>query len=328
MTPLLVNFGGPRSHDEIFSFLKELLCDPDVIRTKLPRFIQKALFTRIARKRSVKIREDYDLIGGRSPIFFDTEFLKEELSKQLQTEVLTFHRYLPQTHKSSLEQIENTQSEEIRILPLFPQFTYATSGSIARFFSQNLSRNAQKKLKWIPSYPDHPLFIHAFQRRIAHYLKEQNLLEEETLLLFSAHGLPQNFVDLGDPYQNECKRSMEEIVKAFPKAATKLCFQSKFGRGEWLKPYTDDVCKNILEFNEGRKNVVFIPLSFTSDHIETLFEVEYQYLPPIRKFNLNAYRCPALNRESYWIDALCSILLEKEGQYVDNHKLIYEKSSH
>lgn len=325
-TPLLVNFGGPRSKDEIFPFLRELLCDQDVVRTRFPPFIHNYLFTRIARKRSLKIRHDYESIGGNSPIFFDTEFLRFELSQKLQSQVLSFHRYLPQTHEASLKQIEECKSPTIKILPLFPQFTYATSGSIARFFSRHLSPEAQKKLRWIPSYPDHPLFIEAFQRRIREFLDAKNLQDKDTFLLFSAHGLPQTFIDTGDPYREECEKSFRAILKAFPEILGKLCFQSKFGKGEWLKPYTDETCENILTHNEGRQNIVFIPLSFTSDHVETLFEVESQYLPIVRKKNLNAYRCLALNRETYWIHTLSSLFLDKIIPLKENGELIYAKS--
>jgi ferrochelatase len=99
-------------------------------------------------------------------------------------------------------------------------------------------------------------------------------------------------------------------MRAFPKALGKLCYQSKFGRGEWLKPYTDATCEKILNWHEGRKHVVIVPISFTSDHIETLFEIEQLYLPLIRSQGLQAYRCPALNREPYWVDALAEIARE------------------
>ena len=325
MTPLLVNFGGPRASNEIFPFLKELLCDQDVVRTQFPRIIHNYLFTRIAKTRAMAIGRDYDLIGGRSPIFSDTEYLGHALSQKLQTKVLTFHRYLPETHKTALKQIEESDAVEIRILPLFPQFTYATSGSIARFFARHLSPAAQNKLRWIPSYPDHPLFVLAFQRRIREFLDYQGLKEEDTVLLFSAHGLPEAFIDTGDPYRRECERSFQAILKAFPKVLGKLCFQSKFGKGEWVKPYAEEVCKNILSYNQGRQNIVFVPLSFTSDHIETLFEVEYQYLPILRGENLHAYRCPALNREDYWIETLASLFLDKIIPLKENVELIYEK---
>lgn len=311
---LLVNFGGPRSKNEVAPFLQSLLCDRDVIRTRFPTFFHNWLFSRIARKRALKVSEDYEEIGGGSPIYFDTEALAEALSNKLQIPVYTFHRYLPATHAESMRKIEEAQ--ELKVLPLFPQFCYATTGSIARFFSHF----APQKLRWIKSYAAHPSFVSAYQRRIADFLREKQLKEEETALLFSAHGVPKTFIDEGDIYELECKLSYREVMKAFPKVKSELSFQSKFGRGEWLRPYTDETCERVLEWHQGRKNIVFVPISFTSDHIETLYEIEKLYLPIIAGKGLNAYRCPALNREEYWIDALVEIL--KETNFCNNQMLI------
>src|SRR6185295_13080592 len=121
-------------------------------------------------------------------------------------------------------------------------------------------------------YAGHPAFIKAYQRRIAEFMQEKELKEEETIFLFSAHGLPQKYIDAGDIYESECNLSFQLVAKGFPKAISKLSYQSKFGKGEWLRPYTDKLCQEIED--EGRKNLVFVPISFTSDHIETLFEVE------------------------------------------------------
>lgn len=301
---LLVNFGGPRNLDEIEPFLKELLCDPDVIRTRLPPFFHNWLFKRIARKRASTVRRDYEQIGGGSPIYADTEALAKALCEKLKAPVLTFHRYLPATHATALEQILN--AKEVKAIPLFPQFCYATTGSAARF----LSICPPQKIRWIKSYATHPAFIHAYQRRIASFLQEKNWREENTLLLFSAHGVPQIFIDEGDIYESECRLSVSGVMKAFPRALSHLSYQSKFGRGEWLKPYTNDVCEQILSWHQGRPHVAIVPISFTSDHIETLFEIERLYLPPIRAQGLHAARCPALNLEPYWIDALAQIAQE------------------
>ena len=317
---LLINFGGPRNLEEIPSFLTELLTDQDVIRTKLPSWIQTWMFRLIARKRSVKIKDDYQEIGGKSPIYFDTENIAKILSEKLQKPVFTFHRYLPATHFESLQQIENSLAPEILVLPLFPQFCYATTGSIARFLSKNLSRRTLKKLRWIKSYPAHPSFIAAHTQRIDSFLKKERLKEEDTILLFSAHGVPQSFIETGDIYQSECELSFRAISQHFPKALSRLSYQSKFGPGEWLRPYTNETCEKILDWNENRKKIVIVPLTFTSDHIETLFEIEQLYLPPIRSFGLNAFRCPALNLEPYWIDALIDIL--KETNLCNNQMLI------
>ncbi len=305
---LLVNFGGPRNLEEISPFLQELLRDRDVIWTKFPTFFHNWLFGRIARKRSVKIAHDYQEIGGKSPIYDDTEELAKLLSTRLNAPVIPFHRYLPSTHAATLHVLENLQVSEIRVLPLFPQFCYATTGSIARFFSRRLTTT--NKLRWIKSYPAHPAFIQAWQTHIAQFLASHQLPEQETALLFSAHGVPQSFISAGDIYESECRLSYREILKGFPKAVGRLAYQSKFGPEEWLTPSTEDACASILEWHQGRPNIVIVPLTFTSDHIETLFEIEKLYLPILAAKNLNATRCPALNLEPYWIDALVQIIQE------------------
>lgn len=320
MTLILVNFGGPRSLQEIGSFLTSLLTDVDVIRTPLPRFFEKWFFTRIALKRAKKIAHDYELIGGKSPIFEDTEALAQEIRNRLNLSVITFHRYLTATHAESLRQIRECPSEELIVFPLYPQFSYATTGSIARFFNENLDSQLISKMHWIKSYSIHKSYVASMQRCIAEYLQQERLEEKDVVLFFSAHGLPQEFVDKGDPYERECHRSFDAIRKKFPDAYSLLAFQSKFGKGEWLRPYTSELCDRPQAWCHGKRNVVFIPLSFTSDHIETLFEIEYQYLPAIRANGLEAFRCPAMNLSDDWIQAIVDIL--KEKKYTKNELLV------
>jgi ferrochelatase len=304
---ILVNFGGPRNLDEVRSFLTELLSDQDVIRTRWPRVVHRWFFSGVAKKRAQKISLDYHKIGGGSPIYRDTEEMARLLQNKLSISVLTFHRYLTATHAESFRKIEECGEEVLRVLPLFPQFSYATTGSIARLFSERLSKRALQSLRWIQSYPTHPAFIDAYYNRISSFLKETKLDETEVALLFSCHGLPRSFIDTGDLYESECKRSFDAMSSLFPEAVCKLSYQSKFGRGEWLRPYTDEVCESVATWVQGRKAVVVVPLSFTSDHIETLYEIEELYLPVLRGNGVIAWRCPALNLEPGWIDALAEI---------------------
>lgn len=292
MALLLVNFGGPRHLGEIEPFLCELLCDRELIRTRFPNFLHQFLFRRIAKKRAPKIRSDYESIGGRSPIFETTEALAKML--RVKEKVLTFHRYLPSTHAESFAAIEECE-EPLIVFPFFPQYSFATTGSIATLFKKHLSDKALHKLRWIPSYPTHPAFLTAWKQKIRSFLKAQNIDEKELILLFSAHGLPETFIEEGDPYQKQCESSVLGVLQAFPDTLGYLAYQSKFGKGEWLKPYTEDACRKIKEWCEGRKTVVFIPIAFTSDHIETLYEIEQLYLPIVRERGFRALRCPALN---------------------------------
>lgn len=310
---LVVNFGGPRGLAEVPEFLEALLTDQDVIRSNLPSFLHRQLFKRVARKRSKQIAEDYQLIGGKSPIYQDTEELARILEKRLDGQVITFHRYLPETHEAFIRTMRALDCDEIRVFPLFPQFTYATTGSVARWMQQHLPVSIVNKMRWVKSYAAHPAYVRAQQVAIRHYLDAQSLNDEETVLLFSAHGIPELFMETGDVYQYECEDSYHAVMKAFPKAYGRLSYQSKFGKGEWLKPYTIDVCEEVKSWIGDRKQVVFVPISFTSDHIETLFEVEEQYMSVIEREGYKAYRVPALTLNSEWIDAIQQIISEPDG---------------
>src|SRR5690349_8717448 len=126
---LLVNFGGPRDLAEVEEFLVCLFQDQEVLRTPLPSLIHRFFFTRLAKKRARKVVHDYAVIGGKSPIYEDTEAIAKQIADLLGESVMTFHRYLPRTHASFIEMMQNVpENTEIRVFPLFAQFSYATTG--------------------------------------------------------------------------------------------------------------------------------------------------------------------------------------------------------
>jgi protoporphyrin/coproporphyrin ferrochelatase len=322
---VLVNFGGPRDLSEIEEFLTELLTDQEVIRTAFPAFLHRFLFSRVAKKRSKKIAPDYASIGGKSPIFEDTEEIARRVGKILGKEVITFHRYLPKTHRSFLEKIKSLpEVDEIRVFPMFPQFSYATTGSIALWLSKHLCPKILDKLQWIKSYPGHPAYIGAMASCLDDFLQDQGLQEEETVLLCSAHGLPQRYICTGDIYQKECLLSFKLLKERFPRAIALLSYQSQFGKEEWIRPYTIDICQQIDHWAQGRKNIAIVPLSFTSDHIETLYEIEELYLSALRHSGRNAFRCPALNLRRDWLEAIAELFQKTEG--ISNSLLIRKES--
>ena len=305
---LIVNFGGPRNLEEIEPFLIELLTDPEVIRPFTPRFFHRMLFKRIAKKRAKKVRVDYALIGGKSPIYEDTEAIAKKIEEKTGIPTLCFHRYLPMTHDAFVQKMSHFSAEEILVFPLFPQFSYATTGSIAQWFFDHLPFAVISKMRWVKSYSTHPAFITLFCARMKHFLESKKVEEKKTLFLYSAHGLPLEFIHLGDIYQKECEASFKALSKQFPSAKNILCYQSKFGEAEWLRPSTQDLCEEIAERQKEDISVVFIPLSFTSDHIETLFEIDTLYLPILEKKGMRAFRCPAIGHAEQWDSAIVKIL--------------------
>ncbi|MCB1180557.1 MAG: ferrochelatase [Chlamydiia bacterium] len=317
---LLVNFGGPRSLVEVRPFLEALLTDQEVVRTKFPSFIHKLLFKKIAKKRAIKIQNDYASIGGKSPVYEDTEHVANALRRQLHGPLVTFHRYLPATHKESLYQIKTLDVDKIVVFPMFPHFTYATTGSCATFFDRHLPSKINFKIRWVKSYPTHPAFIDLFSYCINEYLAQHHLRANNTVLLFSAHGLPKLFIDTGDIYQSEIENTFFKVMEQFPEAVGQLAYQSKFGPGEWLTPSTEDVCRDVDIWNKDKKAVLFIPISFTTDHIETLFEIEKKYVPLIKKKGIDVHRLPAFNGRKEWIDTILAIL--RDAPFSSNSMLL------
>ena len=305
---VLASFGGPRSLSEIQSFLTELLCDQEVVRTPLPGFLHKALFKKIAQKRVQKVRGDYQEIGGKSPIYEDIETVSKKLEEKLGLKVLVFHRYLPALHHEFIDQISHTHAEKLLIFPLFPQFSYSTSGSIAKWFKDFLPYEVVGKMSWIKSYYDQEPFTDLFTSRIKNYIQEHKINPRQLIMLFSAHGVPKKFITTGDSYQSECEKSYQKIANNFPDIQSMLVYQSKFGPGEWIRPYTIDTVNDIEKIAPNKIAVLFIPLAFTSDHIETLFEIEEEYMSVTKKKGYDTYRLPAFNTQDDWVDVIIELL--------------------
>jgi ferrochelatase len=322
---VIVNFGGPRSLNEVRSFLEELLCDRDVVRSYLPQKLHNLLFKAIAYFRTKKIQKEYEHIGSKSPIWADTEWVAEAMRPHFSGPVITFHRYLKQTHTDFLDAIKRMHGlDEIIIFPLFAQFSYATTGSIARWMQTHLESSLLHKLRWIRSYCNHPAFINSYAQKIRDFAVDNNIDFSKTAALVSFHGIPQAFVNKGDCYQKECNSSFEALKKQFPELQFKLSYQSKFGPGQWLQPSTAMISQDPQAWTD-RPNVLIIPLAFTSDHIETLAEIENEYLPPLRKAGLKAWRLEALNRSSHWLEAIKIIVdeaLERPWGLTPNSMLV------
>ncbi len=304
---ILANFGGPRSQEEVAAFLCELLLDRDVIQTPFPDLIHRKIFSKVAKKRAPKTAKQYATIGGKSPIFEDTEKMATRLRALLSCQIFPFHRYLRATHKPFLQKIKQTSANQTIVLPLYPQFSFSTTGSIARFFAKHLPKKFCKTLQWIPSYCDHDAFIETYKNHRKHFLEKHHLDPSNICFLYSAHSLPVKYVQKGDPYEKECHKTFAALSSQFTQAEHLLVYQSRVGTKPWLQPYTEDVCENIRAYTD-KSTIVFIPLSFTSDHIETLFEIDTLYLPPIIKQKKRAYRLPAINQSKLWETTLATIV--------------------
>jgi ferrochelatase len=311
---LLFNLGGPERLEDVRPFLYKLFSDPEIIRVKFTP-LRKLIAFSIAALRHRKSEGYYRQIGGGSPL----RRLTEEQARSLQAELIrrgrdvqafvgmcTWHPFFSETVKS----IEASAVNRLVILPLFPQFSVTTTGSGFSLLRGLIDRNPRLKAldtRWVQSWQDRPLYIEAFSRMI-----ERELAKfpdpPGVQLLFSAHSIPESYVKEGDPYLDQTRQSVEKIMDRLGrKNPYQLSFQSKIGPVKWLEPFTNDV---IVDFGKrGIHDVLVIPISFVSEHIETLYELDILYKHVAEDAGVkNFRRVPALNSDPAFINALAEIV--------------------
>jgi ferrochelatase len=305
---LLLQMGGPDSLEAIEPFLYNLFSDRDIIRIG-PAFLQPLIARFISRRRSKKVTEYYRQIGGRSPIRELTEQQAAELQKELGEGYRCFvaMRYWKPDTIEALAAIKREGIGRVIALSLYPHYSRATSGSSFNELGrvQALSK-AAFKLTYIRQFFDHPRYIAALAEKI-----EQGLAGFDghtgVHLLFSAHGLPQSFIDSGDPYLEHIQATVRLVMERFGGISYHLAFQSRAGPVKWLEPSTEDTLRELAE--SGCKSLLVVPLSFVSDHIETLYEIDIQYRDEARKLGIeNFRRTESLNTSPAFIRCLAELV--------------------
>ncbi|MBF2063007.1 MAG: ferrochelatase [Calothrix sp. C42_A2020_038] len=313
---LLLNLGGPDKLDDVGPFLYNLFSDPEIIRLPFP-WLQKPLAWLIASRRTQRSQENYKQIGGGSPLRQITEAQGEALKKQLQVlgkdaEIYVGMRYWHPYTEEAIAHLTKDELEKLVILPLYPQFSISTSGSSFRLLEQIWKTNPQlQQLEYtvIPSWYKQPEYLKAMAELITQEL-EQLPNPDEAHIFFSAHGVPKSYVEeAGDPYQQEIEECTELIMRTLnrPNSYT-LAYQSRVGPVEWLRPYTEDAIEELGE--KGVKTLVVVPISFVSEHIETLQEIDIEYREIASDAGIeNFRRVPALNTHPTFIRALADLVV-------------------
>jgi ferrochelatase len=311
---LLFNLGGPESLADVKPFLYRLFSDPEIIHIKWSP-LRKAVAYMIATIRRKTSEGYYSQIGGGSPLRRLTEdqsrALAEELKrrgKDVETFVgmCTWYPFFPE----ALDKAENAHLDRLVVLPLFPHYSVTTTGSgfsALRPLIEN--RPALRKLnaQWIKSWADHPTYIESFATSIQRELAKFGS-PNKVHLLFSAHSIPESYVRNGDPYLDQTKKSVELIMDRLGRQNPyQLSFQSKIGPVKWLSPFTNDV---IIELGKkGIDDVLVVPISFVSEHIETLYELDILYKKVAAEAGVaNFRRVPALNSDPIFIRALAELV--------------------
>lgn len=308
---LLLNLGGPDELEHVRPFLFNLFSDPEIIRLPL-RQLQTPLAWLISSLREKRSQENYQKIGGGSPLRHITEDQARALQQRLaqkghDAQVYIGMRYWHPFTEEALVRIQRDRPETLAILPLYPQFSISTSGSSFRLLERLWSEDpALQQLKYtvIPDWYRQPHYLQAMAGAIAREL-ETFADRDRVHLFFSAHGVPVSYVkEAGDPYQEQiedCTRLIMETLSR-PNDYT-LAYQSRVGPVEWLQPYTEDALQSLG--GRGVKEVLVVPISFVSEHIETLQEIDIEYREIAEEAGIETFkRVPALNTDPTFIESL------------------------
>uniref|UniRef100_A0A0C9QL38 Ferrochelatase n=1 Tax=Wollemia nobilis TaxID=56998 RepID=A0A0C9QL38_9CONI len=319
---LLLNLGGPETLQDVQPFLFNLFADPDIIRLpRLFRFLQKPLAQFISVLRAPKSKEGYAAIGGGSPLRRITDEQAAALEKalkekQVAAKVYVGMRYWHPFTEEAIDQIKSDEITKLVVLPLYPQFSISTSGSSLRLL-ESIFREDEYLVRMqhtvIPSWYQRQGYIKAMTNLIEKELQKFEI-PEKVMIFFSAHGVPLAYVEeAGDPYKLEMEECVDLIMKELKARGINsdhtLAYQSRVGPVEWLKPYTDDTIK--LLGKQGVKSLLAVPISFVSEHIETLEEIDMEYKELALESGIeNWERVPALGCEPTFISDLADAVIE------------------
>lgn len=284
---VLFNLGGPDSLKAVRPFLFNLFRDPAIIQ--LPAPARYALAALISTTRNKTAQANYAIMGGRSPLLPETEAqaaaLEAELARQgLDAKVFIAMRYWKPFADETAKAVAAYAPDEIVLLPLYPQFSTTTTGSSLKDWTR--AYKGPGRTRTVGCYPTAPGLADAHAAEIRKVWEAAGK-PSNVRLLFSAHGLPQQIVDAGDPYEAQIRATAAAVAQRLPELTDwRVSFQSRVGRLQWLKPSTEDA---IREAGQDGKGVLISPVAFVSEHVETLVELDHEYADLARELGVAPY---------------------------------------
>ena len=316
---ILFNLGGPDKLDNVEPFLFNLFNDPAIL--SLPIFFRFPLAKLIANRRAPTAKKIYKALGGSSPILKLTEEQAEALELKLNKDdnlssykcFVVMRCWHPRA-ENVIKKVINYDPNEVILMPLYPQYSAATSGSSIKEWNDICLKNNYKvKTSTICCYPTDVNFVEAHKKEILKTIKNLKNFK----LIFSAHGLPEKNIKKGDPYQWQVEQSVEKIVNSININSLDwiLSYQSRVGPLKWIGPSTEDV---IVENSKLGKHIVLVPIAFVSEHSETLVELDIEYKELADKNGCKNYsRVPALGTNENYIKAMSNLIINKQNYNFD-----------
>jgi len=319
---VMMNLGGPSTQEEVEPFLSRLFSDPEIVQLPLPPFLQKNYVGPfIAKRRSPRIRSQYAAIGGGSPIRMWTEKQGAMMTQLLDTispttaphKAYIAFRYAKPLTEEALLQMAVDGVERAVAFTQYPQWSCTTTGSSLNELWRELSRlGLEKRFSWsvIDRWGTHPYFIEAVTKNIQDALHTLHTKYGATdpVILFSAHSLPHKVINKGDTYPQEVGATVEAVMERLGKAHKYLlCYQSQVGPAAWLGPQTIETVAKLRR--GGHIHIALVPIAFTSDHIETLYELDIEVQHKAKQHGIDGIvRASSLNDDPLMATALAEIV--------------------
>ena len=308
---VLFQLGGPDSPEAIEPFLYNLFCDPDIIDFPLARIGRKPLAKLISVTRARKVAHHYQAIGGFSPIRRNTERQARALEKRLcaqgqDARCFVAMRYWHPFTEEAAAALDASQCDQVVLLPLYPQYSKTTTGSSLNEWNRHFSA-AGRPVSCIHDFYRNSLYIDSLTERIEDALARFPD-PDDVVLVFSAHSVPVSVIEQGDPYQ----RQIEETVALVKRRGGwlnchRLCYQSKVGASKWLQPSLRSTIRELGA--AGIKDICVVPISFVSDHVETLGEVDHEARELAAQAGIPRFEMTAgLNDSPVFIGALAQLV--------------------
>jgi ferrochelatase len=308
---VFLNMGGPDSLRAVRPFLYNLFSDRDLIQLPAGALLQKPFAFLISRLRAPKVKVNYASIGGKSPLLEWTVKQAEGTASALGGQVKPFvaMRYWRPRAEECLRQMKQAGIRQAVVLSLYPHYTNATTGSSLKDFKATAARiYPELEYTVIREWYDWPAYLDALANRVREGLEKfHELVRDEIPILFSAHALPQKFIDEGDPYLDHVLCTVRGVMERFEERPWLLGFQSRSGPVQWMAPDTLDVLDKLGA--EQAPGALIVPVSFVSDHIETLQEIDFEMRMHAEKIGLPRFeRAPSLNDHPDFLQALASLI--------------------
>ena len=313
---VLFQLGGPDTLEAIEPFLYNLFCDPDIIDFPFARVGRRALAKLISTTRANKVRHHYEVIGGGSPIRKFTEQQACALQRSLRKRGVDAHcfvamRYWRPFTAEAAAQVQRAHCDHLVLLPLYPQYSSTTTGSSLKEWNRLYAPNGAQ-MAVVEHFYRNPIYIDALARQIATTLRDFHS-PKDVELVFSAHSVPLAVVQKGDPYQRQIEDTVRLVMQQLDAGSIRvrghrLCFQSKIGASRWLQPTLRTTLRDLAE--EQVSNVCVVPVSFVSDHVETLGEIDHEARAQAASLGIENFKMmPGLNDSPAFIAALEDIVL-------------------